>query len=95
MSYILALDAGTTSVRAIVFDHDGKILGVAQREIRQIYPQAGWVEHDPHEIWSSQMSVATEVLGVANIRPKDVAAIGITNQRETAIVWDRETGEPV
>jgi glycerol kinase len=95
MSYILALDAGTTSVRAIVFDHDGKIHGVAQREIRQIYRQAGWVEHDPHEIWSSQMSVATEVLGVAGIRPKDVAAIGITNQRETAIVWDRETGEPV
>jgi glycerol kinase len=95
MRYILALDAGTTSVRAIVFDHEGQIHGTAQKEIRQIYPQAGWVEHDPHEIWSSQISVATEVLGSANIRPKDIAAIGITNQRETAIVWDRESGEPV
>ena len=95
MSYILALDAGTTSVRAIVFDHDGRIHGVAQKEIRQIYPQAGWVEHDPQEIWSSQMSVATEVLATADLRSKDIAAIGITNQRETAIVWDRETGEPI
>jgi glycerol kinase len=95
MSYILALDAGTTSVRAIVFDHDGHIHGVAQKEIRQIYPQAGWVEHDPQEIWSSQMSVATEVLATADLRSKDISAIGITNQRETAIVWDRETGEPI
>ena len=95
MSYILALDAGTTSVRAIVFDHEGQIRGTAQKEIHQIYPQAGWVEHDPHEIWSSQMSVATEVLGAANVRPKDISAIGITNQRETAIVWDRETGDPI
>jgi glycerol kinase len=95
MRYILALDAGTTSVRALVFDHEGHIHGIAQKEIRQIYPQAGWVEHDPREIWSSQMSVATEALGIAKARPGDVAAIGITNQRETAIVWDRETGEVV
>ncbi|GAC1626712.1 MAG: glycerol kinase GlpK [Candidatus Acidiferrum sp.] len=95
MPYILALDAGTTSVRAIVFDHDGQIHGVAQKEIRQMYPEAGWVEHDPHEIWSSQMSVATEALGIAKVRPSDVVAVGITNQRETAIVWDRETGEAV
>src|ERR1700736_2329361 len=95
MRYILALDAGTTSVRALVFDHDGRIHGLAQKEIRQIYPQAGWVEHDPQEIWSSQMSVATEALGVAKVRPSDIAAIGITNQRETTIVWDRETGEVV
>jgi glycerol kinase len=95
MRYILALDAGTTSVRAILFDHDGKIRGMAQKEIQQIYPRAGWVEHNPQEIWSAQISVATEVLGIARARPSDVAAIGITNQRETAIVWDRETGEPV
>lgn len=95
MRYILALDAGTTSVRALVFDHNGHIHGVAQKEIRQIYPQAGWVEHDPQEIWSSQMSVATEALGIAKVRAGDVAGIGITNQRETAIVWDRETGEVI
>lgn len=95
MRYILALDAGTTSVRALIFDHDGRIHGIAQKEIRQIYPQAGWVEHDPQEIWSSQMSAATEALGVAKARPADIAAIGITNQRETTIVWDRETGAVV
>ena len=93
--YILALDAGTTSVRAILFDHSGQIAAVAQREIRQIYPQPGWVEHDPEEIWSSQMAVAMEALGSVNATPGDIAAIGITNQRETSIVWDRETGEPV
>jgi glycerol kinase len=95
MRCILALDAGTTSVRALIFDHDGHIHAVAQKEIRQIYPQPGWVEHDPREIWSSQMSVATEALGIAKVRPGDVTAIGITNQRETTIVWDRETGEVV
>jgi glycerol kinase len=95
MRYILALDAGTTSVRALVFDRDGHIHGVAQKEIRQIYPQAGWVEHDPREIWSSQMSVAIEALGIAKAHPSDVSAVGITNQRETAIVWDRETSEVV
>lgn len=95
MPYILALDAGTTSVRAIVFDHDGQIQAVAQKEIRQIFPQPGWVEHDPQEIWFSQMAVAVEALGRARIRVRDVAAVGITNQRETAIVWDRQTGEAV
>src|SRR5208282_5971183 len=95
MPYILALDAGTTSVRAILFDARGRIRGIAQKEIRQIYPQPGWVEHDPREIWSSQMAVTTEVLGRARVRPSDVAGIGITNQRETAIVWDRESGEPI
>src|SRR6516225_971884 len=95
MSYILAFDAGTTSVRAIVFDHDGQIRALAQKEIRQIFPQPGWVEHDPQEIWSSQISVAVEALGRARVRATEVAAIGITNQRETTIVWDRETGEPV
>ena len=95
MSYILSLDAGTTSVRAIVFNHEGQALSVAQKEIRQIFPKPGWVEHDPQEIWFSQMSVAVEALGRARIRPKDLAGIGITNQRETAIVWDRGTGEPI
>ena len=95
MRYILALDAGTTSVRAILFDQSGQICAVAQREIRQIFPQPGWVEHDPDEIWSSQVAVAMEALGSVSAKAADVAAIGITNQRETAIVWDRESGEPV
>ena len=95
MSYVLALDQGTTSSRAIVFDHDGAIRAVAQKEFTQIFPAAGWVEHDPGEIWASQIGVAVEALGRAQVRPKDLAAIGITNQRETTIVWDRETGEPV
>ncbi|OLC76002.1 MAG: glycerol kinase [Acidobacteria bacterium 13_1_40CM_4_65_8] len=95
MSYILALDQGTTSSRAIVFDHDGSIRAVAQKEFQQIFPQAGWVEHDPGEIWASQIGVAVEALGRAQIKPKDLAAVGITNQRETTIVWDRETGEAI
>src|SRR6478672_8213757 len=95
MPFILALDQGTTSSRAIVFDHDGAIRAVAQKEFTQLFPQAGWVEHDPQEIWASQIGVAVEALGRAKVRPSDVAAIGITNQRETTIVWDRETGEPV
>src|SRR3954451_18577133 len=95
MPYILALDQGTTSSRAIVFDHDGAIRGVAQKEFTQIFPAAGWVEHDPGEIWASQIGVAVEALGRAQVRPKELAAIGITNQRETTIVWDRETGDPV
>lgn len=95
MSYVISFDAGTTSVRAILFDHDGQICAVAQKEIRQIYPQPGWVEHDPEEIWSAQMGVAIEAIARAGIRSRDIAAIGITNQRETAIVWDRETGVPV
>ena len=95
MSLILALDQGTTSSRAILFDRDGNIRAVAQKEFEQIFPQAGWVEHDPNEIWSSQIAVVTEALSRADIRPQEVAVIGITNQRETTIVWDRETGEPV
>jgi glycerol kinase len=95
MRYLLALDAGTTSVRAILFDHNGQISAVAQREIRQIYPQPGWVEHDPEEIWTSQVAVAMEALGSVKATASDIAAIGITNQRETAVVWDRESGEPV
>jgi glycerol kinase len=93
--YVLALDQGTTSSRAILFDHDGAVVAVAQREFQQIFPKPGWVEHDPDEIWASQIAVATEVLGRARIRPRDVAAVGITNQRETAIVWDRATGRPI
>ncbi len=95
MAYILALDAGTTSVRAILFDREGRTRGIGQQEIRQIYPRPGWVEHNPEEIWSSQMAAVTEALGRARVRPREVAAIGITNQRETAIVWDRSTGRPV
>ncbi len=95
MPYVLALDQGTTSSRAILFDHDGAVVAVAQREFQQIFPKPGWVEHDPDEIWASQIAVATEVLGRARIRPRDVAAVGITNQRETAIVWDRATGRPI
>lgn len=92
---ILALDQGTTSSRAILFDHTGKIIQVAQKEFRQYYPQPGWVEHDPEEIWSSQYGVLAEVLAKANCTTRDVAAIGITNQRETVIVWDRSTGRPI
>ncbi len=95
MSYILALDQGTTSSRAIVFDHDGAVKAVAQKEFGQIFPHAGWVEHDPQEIWASQIGVAIEALGRAQVRPKEIAAIGITNQRETTIVWDRQTGAPI
>ncbi len=95
MAYLLSLDAGTTSVRAILFDEKGAIRAVAQHEIAQIYPRPGWIEHDPQEIWFTQMAVAVEALGRAKIRPSDVAAIGITNQRETAMLWDRKTGEPV
>jgi glycerol kinase len=95
MQYILALDAGTTSVRAIIFDQAGRVRAVAQKEIRQIFPKPGWVEQDPQEIWFTQMTVAVEALGRARIRPSDIAGIGITNQRETTVVWDRKTGEAV
>lgn len=93
--YILALDQGTTSSRAIVFDHKGQIKSVAQREFKQIFPQSGWVEHDPNEIWSTQASVAAEATVKLGINGTNIKAIGITNQRETTIVWDRATGEPV
>src|ERR1700743_137341 len=95
MKYVLSLDQGTTSSRAILFDHDGKIVGTAAREFRQIYPNRGGVEHDPLEILTSQLSSAVEVMGKEGVRPRDVVALGITNQRETTIVWDRETGKPV
>jgi glycerol kinase len=95
MAYILALDQGTTSSRAILFDEAGTIAAVAQHEFEQFFPQAGWVEHDPIEILTSQLSCAVEVLGKVSARPRDVAAIGITNQRETVIVWDRATGKPI
>jgi glycerol kinase len=94
-NYILALDQGTTSSRAILYDREGKIVKVAQKEFNQIYPHAGWVEHDPMEIWGSQSGVASEVLAATGIAAEEVAAIGITNQRETTIVWDRKTGKPV
>ena len=95
MKYILALDAGTTSNRAILFDHEGRIAAVAQQEFRQIYPQPGWVEHDAEEIWRVQLAVAREALAKAGATAADIAAIGITNQRETTVVWNRETGKPV
>ena len=95
MKYILALDQGTTSSRAILFGHDGNIVGVAQHEFNQVYPDTGWIEHDPFEILTSQLSSAIEVLGRAGVRPSDVVALGITNQRETTIVWDRESGKPI
>ena len=93
--YILALDQGTTSSRAILFDHSGKIISQAQKEFTQFFPQPGWVEHDAEEIWSSQFSVMAEVIAKKNLHTEDIAAIGITNQRETTVVWDRKTGEPV
>ena len=93
--YILALDQGTTSSRAIVFNHEGNIVSIAQKEFKQLFPQSGWVEHDPAEIWSSQVAVATEAIVKANLKPGDIAAIGITNQRETTVVWNKETGEPI
>jgi glycerol kinase len=95
MPYVLALDQGTTSSRAILFDHSGNLRGVAQKEFRQIFPQPGWVEHDAMEIWSTQAGVAVEVLAKAGLTAADVVAIGITNQRETTVVWDRATGEPI
>ena len=93
--YVMALDAGTTSNRCILFDHDGKIQSVAQKEFRQIFPNPGWVEHDANEIWSTQLGVAVEAMSKIGATAADIAAIGITNQRETVIVWDKESGEPV
>lgn len=93
--YIVALDQGTTSSRAVLFDRNANIIDIAQREFTQIYPKPGWVEHDPMEIWATQSSVLTEVLAKTDVHPDEVAAIGITNQRETTIVWEKETGKPV
>jgi glycerol kinase len=95
MAYILALDQGTTSSRAIVFAHDGSVRSVAQQEFKQIFPQPGWVEHDATEIWATQSGVMHEALAKAGVRAADIAAIGITNQRETTVVWDRESGRPI
>ena len=95
MRCILALDQGTTSSRAIVFDHDGAILGAAQQEFRQIFPQPGWVEHDATEIWATQSGVMHEAIAKAGIAAADIAAIGITNQRETTVLWERATGRPI
>ncbi len=93
--YILALDQGTTSSRAIIFNHRGEIVKMAQKEFTQYYPHPGWVEHDPMEIWGSQSGVAREVMETAGIRPEEIAAIGITNQRETTVIWDKNTGKPI
>ena len=95
MTYVLALDQGTTSSRALLFDEEGAVRAVAQREIRQIYPRPGWVEHDPEEIWASQIGVAAEALARAGVAAGEVAALGITNQRETVVLWERATGRPV
>ena len=93
--YILALDQGTTSSRAIIFDHDGKVIALAQKEFTQYFPKPGWVEHDPNEIWAGQLAVAVEVTVKAGLSGANIKAIGITNQRETTIVWNRKTGEPI
>ena len=93
--YILALDQGTTSSRAILFDSEQNILAIRQHELTQHYPHEGWVEQDPMEIWSTQYAAMLEVLAAADVSPSDVAGIGITNQRETTIVWDKNTGRPV
>jgi glycerol kinase len=93
--YILAIDQGTTSSRAIIFDKQGNIKKIAQKEFTQLYPKSGWVEHDPMEIWASQSSIVREALEYARVSPRDIVAIGITNQRETTVVWDKKTGQPV
>ncbi len=93
--YILSLDQGTTSSRAILFDRDQNIVGISQKEFTQIYPREGWVEHDPMEIYSSQSAVMMEVIAHSAVKAEDIAAIGITNQRETTILWDRATGLPI
>ena len=93
--YILALDQGTTSSRAILFDHEQNILAIRQHELAQHYPHEGWVEQDPMDIWSTQYAAMLEVLAAAGVSPAEVAGIGITNQRETTILWERDTGRPV
>ena len=93
--YLIALDEGTTSARSIIFDTDGSIVSVSQKEFSQIYPKAGWVEHDPIEIYAAQYSTLCEVIAKSGISASEIAGIGITNQRETTIVWDKTTGKPV
>ncbi len=95
LKYILALDQGTTSSRAIIFNHSGSVISVAQKEFKQIFPRPGWVEHDPSEIWSTQLGVAAEAISKAALTAENIAAIGITNQRETTVVWERTTGKPI
>ena len=95
MPYILALDQGTTSSRAIIFDRAGRVKAVAQKEFPQIFPKPGWVEHDAGAIWKTQLATAKAALKKARITAANIAAIGITNQRETTMLWDRETGEPI
>ena len=95
MNYIMALDAGTTSNRCILFNKAGEMCSVAQKEFTQYFPKPGWVEHDANEIWTTQLGVALSAMNQMGASASDIAAIGITNQRETTIVWDRETGEPV
>ncbi len=95
MRYVLAMDQGTTSSRAIVFDSAARICGIAQQEYQQLYPRAGWVEHDPYDIWQSQLSVARQALTKAGVTARDIAAVGITNQRETTLLWDRRNGKPM
>ena len=93
--YVMALDAGTTSNRCILFDREGNMVSVAQKEFTQYFPKPGWVEHDANEIWSTQFGTMAEAMAQAGITTKQVSAIGITNQRETTVVWDKTTGEPV
>ena len=93
--YILSFDQGTTSSRSIIFNKNGNIVSVAQKEFKQIFPQPGWVEHDATEIWSTQLGTAAEAISKASLTVNDIAAIGITNQRETTVVWDRKTGRPL
>ena len=93
--YVLSFDAGTTSSRAIVFDKSGHIVSVAQKEFQQIFPQPGWVEHDANEIWSTQIGVAAEAIVKASVTASEIVSIGITNQRETTVVWDRQSGQPI
>ena len=93
-TYLLALDQGTSSSRSIVFDTQGRIVASSQQELTQIYPQPGWVEHDPREIWRTQLTTAKEALTKAGLKASDIRSVGITNQRETTIVWDRITGKP-
>ncbi|MCK4564565.1 MAG: glycerol kinase, partial [Verrucomicrobia bacterium] len=95
MKCILALDQGTTSSRSILFDHEGKIRAIAQSEFKQYYPQPGWVEHDPLKIWETQEETARQAMHQAGIHCEDIEAIGIANQRETTVVWNRKTGEPI
>ena len=95
MTYLLALDQGTSSSRSIVFDEQGRIVALAQQELPQIYPRPGWVEHDPMDIWHSQLATARQALSKAGLKASDIRALGLTNQRETTLVWNRKTGRPI